>query len=378
MAICLKCIIPDCFPNVEMKDGICKFCRINDERFGDHTKHNREKELEALLNHNTQSKYDCLVPLSGGKDSTYILYYLVKKLQLKPLAFFFDNGYCTEYAKNNVSEICKRLNTDLIIKHATKYRRKLVHEAWKVSYYSGKIFDFCGNCENNHRSNAINEALHHGIRYVIWGSTDYEGNASVLLSASAVRFRDSFSGRKRRRLKYISFIKSMAHLFLREKLPFRSKALTLFHRLKYMHYYAMDNIKNKAPEGFNRYSPFLEVSFDNKKTETVYFYDYIPYDPIHQIKVLEQEVGWKGPVGREVKMDCKLHHIGNVEHYKRTGITDTGFKLAVLVRNGMISREEAIRKEKNEIEFLKTHFKSENLEIPAVLQNTRNTIFNTD
>ena len=68
-------------------------------------------------------------------------------------------------------------------------------------------------------------------------------------------------------------------------------------------------------------------------------------------------------------MDCTLHHLGNCEHFKRTCITDTGFKLSVLVRNNMFSRQDAIVKEQKEIEFLKRYFDSENLEIRQVLEN---------
>ena len=74
-------------------------------------------------------------------------------------------------------------------------------------------------------------------------------------------------------------------------------------------------------------------------------------------------------------MDCTLHHIGNYEHLSRTGITNSGFQLSVLVRNGMISREEAIIKEEYEIAYLKSCFQSESLDFQNVLQSIRETIF---
>ena len=82
-----------------------------------------------------RGEYNCIVPLSGGKDSSYILYYVVENLNLKPLAVFFDNHFIVDYAKNNVKEICKRLNVDLVIGEASHFRREIVKEALYLSKY---------------------------------------------------------------------------------------------------------------------------------------------------------------------------------------------------------------------------------------------------
>ena len=50
------------------------------------------KELPAK----GQGDYDCLVPLSGGKDSSYALHYVVRELGLKPLAASFDHGFVAD------------------------------------------------------------------------------------------------------------------------------------------------------------------------------------------------------------------------------------------------------------------------------------------
>ena len=58
------------------------------------------------------SKYDCLIGLSGGVDSTYVAY-LVKQLGLRPLAVHLDNGWNSELAVKNVENIITRLGFDL-------------------------------------------------------------------------------------------------------------------------------------------------------------------------------------------------------------------------------------------------------------------------
>jgi N-acetyl sugar amidotransferase len=57
-------------------------------------------------------KYDCIIGVSGGVDSTYIAY-LVKEAKLKPLVVHFDNGWNSEIAVRNISNIIKYLDADL-------------------------------------------------------------------------------------------------------------------------------------------------------------------------------------------------------------------------------------------------------------------------
>ncbi|MBS1490482.1 MAG: N-acetyl sugar amidotransferase [Bacteroidetes bacterium] len=74
------------------------------------------KKLEALIRQIKQrgngKKYDCLIGLSGGVDSTYVAY-LVKQHGLRPLAVHFDNGWNSELAVMNIENIVKKLNIDL-------------------------------------------------------------------------------------------------------------------------------------------------------------------------------------------------------------------------------------------------------------------------
>ena len=59
------------------------------------------------------NKYDCIVGLSGGTDSSYLLHLAVKKWKLKPLAVYLDNGWSTEIAVSNIKKMTDSLNVDL-------------------------------------------------------------------------------------------------------------------------------------------------------------------------------------------------------------------------------------------------------------------------
>ena len=76
---CTRCILPESLPSVELdKSGVCNYCRTYDRLFSnwENVKSQRKKEFEHLLQRvkRLNRPYDCLIPLSGGKDSTYTLY----------------------------------------------------------------------------------------------------------------------------------------------------------------------------------------------------------------------------------------------------------------------------------------------------------------
>jgi len=71
-----------------------------------------EQLVETIKKNGKGKKYDCLIGLSGGVDSTYVAW-LVKQYGLRPLAVHLDNGWNSELAVHNVNEIVKTLDIDL-------------------------------------------------------------------------------------------------------------------------------------------------------------------------------------------------------------------------------------------------------------------------
>ena len=69
------------------------------------------QELVDTIKANRRGKYDAVVLLSGGKDSTYAISRLVDS-GLKVYAFSLDNGFISDQAKANISAVCSFLNID--------------------------------------------------------------------------------------------------------------------------------------------------------------------------------------------------------------------------------------------------------------------------
>ena len=69
-----------------------------------------QKKLEK---EDLNQKYDCVVGVSGGRDSTFLLYYIKKILKLRPLAVHYDNGFDSDTSVSNILNICQKLDVDL-------------------------------------------------------------------------------------------------------------------------------------------------------------------------------------------------------------------------------------------------------------------------
>ena len=113
---CTRCGLPSNFPNVSFDaENVCGLCRTYAtvrERVHEYFKPPAElREIVQKVQENLQGEYDSLVLVSGGKDSTYMLYQLVE-LGLRPLIFTLDNGYISDGAKANIRRVAADLGLD--------------------------------------------------------------------------------------------------------------------------------------------------------------------------------------------------------------------------------------------------------------------------
>ena len=130
----------------------------------------RRKLLDALIEkHRGKSDYDCIVPFSGGKDSTFQLYYLVKEYGLKPLVVRFNHGFMRETIQNNTHRTLKKLGVDAI-EFTPNWRvvKKLMLESFL------RKTDFCWHCHTGIFSYPLRIALKFNVPLVFWGEPQSE------------------------------------------------------------------------------------------------------------------------------------------------------------------------------------------------------------
>ena len=114
---CKKCLFNSETPGIKFnKDGICNYCELHDELDKEYPMGDKgTKKLMALADKiRGNGKYDCIFGLSGGCDSSYMLYVVKEIMKLNPLAVHFDNGWNTDIAKSNMIKMTLGLNVDLV------------------------------------------------------------------------------------------------------------------------------------------------------------------------------------------------------------------------------------------------------------------------
>jgi N-acetyl sugar amidotransferase len=118
--VCSRCIMDESANEITFdNNGVCNFCHnyddvlVNDVHTGKGGEEKLEKLIQEIKRKGKNSRYDCLIGLSGGVDSSYVAYVIKKKYGLRAFAVHLDNGWNTELAVANVEQIVKRLDIDL-------------------------------------------------------------------------------------------------------------------------------------------------------------------------------------------------------------------------------------------------------------------------
>jgi len=117
---CKRCFYPSnhALGLIINKEGLCSGCEIHEEKdFIDWDKKWIElRELTSSYINTTNNNYDCIIPVSGGKDSYFIVDTIVNKLKLKPLLVSYNSQYMTPVAYRNISNLKIKFGVDLIQK----------------------------------------------------------------------------------------------------------------------------------------------------------------------------------------------------------------------------------------------------------------------
>ena len=118
MRRCTRCLYDETLPNIKFDEkGVCNYCHISDQLndeypTGEEGRQRLQSIAEQVRKEGRGKKYDVVVGVSGGADSSYLLY-LTKELGLRPLAVHFDNTWNSTVATENIHDVLKKLNVDL-------------------------------------------------------------------------------------------------------------------------------------------------------------------------------------------------------------------------------------------------------------------------
>lgn len=118
--ICTNCVMDTTDAQIEFdENGVCDHCR----GFEEHVQpkwHPNEKGRQMFANvveeiraNGRGKEFDCIIGMSGGLDSSYLLHLVVTEFGLRPLVFHVDGGWNTDIAVNNIQVLIDKLGLDL-------------------------------------------------------------------------------------------------------------------------------------------------------------------------------------------------------------------------------------------------------------------------
>ena len=207
---CKRCCLPETSEGMDFdKFGICTFCRNSEQKMIINWK-KRSKILNKIFNkYKSKNYYDALLPISGGKDSTYQAHVLKQK-NLHPLAVTHGQNWLSLTGRYNLENLLIKFDLDHLVFNAS---RKKINRVAKQSIK--EIGDSCWHCHIGAGTFAIQSALFWKLNLLIYGEgpgdTDARGSHKkiidpdplMFLKGSALRKAEIFE-RKNDNLNYLS------------------------------------------------------------------------------------------------------------------------------------------------------------------------------
>ena len=319
MKHCSKCLLPVTHECINFdEDGTCSICKNHKYKQEEVDWKKREKGFVKLLSsYRDKGPYDCIIPGSGGKDSTFQWYILVKKYKLRPLAVTFDHGLFRPTVIENRERALRRLGIDqLTFKPSWQVIKKTMLEGLKQSG------DTCWHCHCGVYAYPAKIAVKFNIPLVIWGEPTSEYTSYVSYDGSETG-REVIDEKAFNR--YINLGINADDMY--EKLGGQVALCDL---------------------EFARYPKYEEVKAIG--FQSICLGDYISWDTKNQVELIKKELGWKeDPIegippeyGYE-KMECMMYGVRDYLKFIKRGYGRTNHLMNFDIRNGEISREEAIK-----------------------------------
>lgn len=326
---CTKCVLPDHTPHIVFdQEGVCNYCHTY-QKFN----YKGESELLKILDtfRKTDGEYDCLVGLSGGRDSSYLLLKLVKDYGMKVLAVNYENPFTVPQAKANIEKATKALNVDLVrFQDRNDRHKKVLREtvtAWFKNPSPALIPIVCIGCKPAWFE-IYRIAKRHNIHCIASGGNPFE----------VISFKREMVGISRDEAPERAFFKYIYSLreILKNTAYFRPACI-----LTLMKSYLLGNPYSIGLRLFGRNMTWVEM------------FNYIEWNEQEIMSRIRAELGWDSPphIKSTWRFDCRVKHLVDLMYMKTMNLTDKDDFYAKMVREGLITREEALQRLQNETQL---------------------------
>ncbi len=312
---CSKCVTPETHETIFFDgDGVCNVCRQHEYKQESIDWDGRKQEfLEMIEQYRGKYDYDCIVPFSGGKDSTYTLYTLVRDYHLKPLVVSFDHHFYRPNVLANRQRTFKKLGVD-VLTFAPNWSvvKKLMLESLV------RKGDFCWHCHSGIFAYPMHIAIKFRVPLVIWGEPTAE-------YTSYYSYDDGIEEVNEER----------------------------FNRCTNLGITAEDMLGMLGDDNLNMrdlmpYTYPPERDLRALKYRSVCLGSYVPWDTRRQSDLIKSELGWLEDEVEGVppgygyeKIECMMQGVRDYLKYIKRGYARTSHLTSIDIRNDRMSKDEA-------------------------------------
>lgn len=308
LTYCTRCCMPETQEGITFDElGVCRGCRASEEKIHINWVA-RERELRKLLEAYRQaagSNYDCIVPISGGKDSTFQLHVLVKVYGMKPLAVTFNHNWYSETGLYNLHNALEKFNVDHIM---FTPNRQLVNKLARKSLSA--IGDSCWHCHMGIGAFPLQIAIKFGIRLLVWGEGLAENDGRASYVENVTRYDRDY------------FVKVSARVESDAMVDATISA-------KDVHPFQLPSVE--------------EV--EKAQVVGIHLGDYLFWDEERQVEFVKKEYGWRGDKVEGTykgykSVECVMSGVHDYAKFIKRGFGRGTDHASVDVRAGLLTREE--------------------------------------
>ncbi len=305
---CIRCCIPETQEGVKFDEmGICQACQSSEQKIHiDWVK--REKKLRKILEQakaKAGNNYDCIVPISGGKDSTFQVHVLTKIYGMKPLAITFNHNWYSETGWYNLQNTLEKFNLDHIM---FTPNRDLVNRIAKRSLNT--IGDTCWHCHAGVGAFPLQIAVKFKIPLLIWGESIAESSGRASYDNPVHKFDREYFTKVSAKLKPDEIVCDYLS----------AKDLNMFNAP------SAEEIKKAGVRG-------------------IHLGDYLFWDDERQTEFIRDEYGWReteieGAYKGYKSAECVMPGMHDFTCYLKRGYGRATMQACVDIRSGLLTRKE--------------------------------------
>lgn len=280
--VCTTCVLDTTVKDIWFDEtGECKYCKIHHELekkhpLGQEGQKNLEAVVEKIKAAGKGKDYDCIVGVSGGRDSTYTLLTAIK-LGLKPLAVHFDNGWNTDISVSNIKNSISKFDVTLHTVVADWEEFKDLQR----SFLKASVPDADIPTDFAIYSVLYKTAAEEGIKYILNGhSFRTEGTSPISWTYMDSKYfravHRMFGKKKIKSFPVMSFIDLINYIFIRrikevrlmEFIDYNKKAVdSILKKEVNWEYYGGHHHENTFTKFFQSYYLPKKFNIDKRKTE---------------------------------------------------------------------------------------------------------------